>query len=222
MQTSPQVIACVDVGAPQRGNVGWAVLYSGELVHGTDLHELARVLSVHVAVGRTLALGFECPLYVPRRADPMAMTRARMQETGVNWCGGPGGSVLATGLVQVNWVLRQLRHASHALVGTTRWAEFCSGGANLFLWEAFITSRGGFSVPRNLVTVDVRSTHARDAICGVIAFDKLTKQHATLPSDLGTENAISLVAMNLLESGVSNDQSLLSEPCIVLRVLKPS
>ena len=212
------VVACLDVGSPKRGNVGWAVVDNARSMTGRDLADFVAELAGHVDRGRTVALGFECPLYVPKRVDAFAMTDRRLGEGSLNWCGGPGSSVLATGLVQVNWVLAALRTRANGLTATTRWREFSGREHPLFIWEAFITRHDGVTVELGPGEI---SPHEQDALCGALAFQQLSQFRDLLPSDLQDEPAISLIGLQLLESGLSTNVQLLSESCTVLKVKKP-
>jgi hypothetical protein len=218
-QAVPYVVACLDVGSPQSGNVGWALLHGGTTTHGQQLPEFANRLVSHLKEGHSMALGFECPLYIPKRDDPMTMTKARLGERGVNWCGGPGGSVLATGLAQVNWVLRQLAHGVSGLTCSTRWKDFRDRSVRLFIWEAFITKGDGTEI-RDGITGKV-SGHERDAVCGAKVFESRAFKQLHLTSDLRHEPAISLIGMHLLSTGLTTDWSLLNETCVVLKIKKP-
>lgn len=215
----PEVVACLDVGSPKNGNVGWAVLEKRARTLGSDLEGFIDALAPHLASERSIALGFECPLYVPKRADVSLMTACRPGEVGLNWCGGPGGSVLATGLVQVNWVLTQLARRSPHARGSTRWSEFFSGQCQLYVWEAYITSRSGVEIPAE--DLGGISSHQGDALCGALAFQQVVVREDTFPSDFKHEPALSLIGMNLVESGWSTDVTLMSEGCAVLKVRKP-
>jgi hypothetical protein len=216
---TPDVVACLDIGSPKKGNVGWAILYSDERATGGDLHGFINELAGHLAADRTVAVGFECPLYVPMRLDPAAMTDCRVGEQGLNWCGGPGASVLATGLVQVNWCLARLAERDPGIRGTTRWAELSRGSADVYCWEAFITSKGGVVVELN--DVNQIPHHEQDALCGAVAFARAIADHGAPRSDLGDEAALSLVGLHLLQTGMTTDVTLLSETCTVLKVRKP-
>lgn len=222
MSSSPtfnaDVVACLDVGSPKRGNVGWAVVVNTGSITGCDLTEFVSELAGHVDRGHTVALGFECPLYVPKRPDVFAMTAPRLGEGSLNWCGGPGSSVLATGLVQVNWVLAALRARFKEITATTRWREFSGREHPLFIWEAFITRQEGVSVE---LGASETTQHERDALCGAVAFQRLCKSRDSLPSDLQDEPAISLIGLQLLECGLNTNVQLLSETCTVLKVKKP-
>lgn len=216
---TPAVVACVDIGSPKKGNVGWALLHGEKQLTGRDLPAFIALLEPHIRSGHTIAMGFECPLYVPKRADVATMTDCRIGEEGLNWCGGPGASVLATGLAQTNWVLARMAEMAGSATGTTRWHEVQEGRCKFFFWEAFITSRAGV-----VVSIDVEedvSLHERDALVGALAFRQVVVTGRQFPSDLQDEGALSLIGMHLLETGLSKDMSLMSERCAVLKVRKP-
>ena len=213
------VVGCLDVGSPKKGNVGWAVLADRRSKTGHDLEGFVDAIATYVYQNRPVAVGFECPLYVPLRSNISEMTQARRGEVGVNWCGGPGSSVLAVGLVQVNWVLRELGQRIRGVSGTTRWSEFVATTRRLFFWEAFITSRTGVVV--RLDAHDSRSAHERDALCGALAFRRKRPVDGDLRSDLEVEPALSLIGLHLLQTGLSDDLSLLSHRCTVLKIRKP-
>jgi hypothetical protein len=89
----------------------------------------------------------------------------------------------------------------------------------LFIWEAFITSRAGVEVAVDMQ--DGVSLHEGDALCGALAFRDVLVKEDQFPSDLQHEPALSLIGMHLLETGWSDDRSLMSESCSVLKVRKP-
>ncbi len=216
---TPDVVACLDIGSPKKGNVGWAILHGTGRETGGDLLAFVDALVGHLVAGRTVAVGFECPLYVPKRADPATMTNCRVGEEGLNWCGGPGASVLATGLAQVNWCLARIAEQAPGINGTTRWDDLTDRRAHLFCWEAFITSRAGVEI--DLEKDDRIPLHEKDALCGALAFLRAIAHGGAPVSELRDVAAVSLVGLHLLETGLAIDTSLLSEPCVVLKVRKP-
>lgn len=216
------VIACVDVGKPN--NVGWASLDGGSHRTGNDLHQLIKILVTSLEARRPVALGFECPLYVPSRDDLATLNMARMDEGKYPWS-GIGASVLAAGLPLVAWVLRQLHSAAPSAAATTRWGDFATGFAQMLVWEAFVTSTPGDEVvlPKDcMATTD----HQRDALAGAIAFlnglpgvDQVVDSPPR--SALGDEAALSIIGMQILASGMGSDLGLLRERCLVARATKP-
>lgn len=102
------VVACADIGSMKntKSNFGWQSSAGAEGCYGS---ELVAHLSGLLAVGVPVALGFECPLFVPLRADERALTNQRAGEAGKPWSAGAGCGAMATGLVQVTWILQQLK-----------------------------------------------------------------------------------------------------------------
>lgn len=151
--TADLAICCADVGSVRGPNkkFGWAdrvlrddgpPMRTGE--GGSDaLKAFASVVAGHLAAGTPVALGFECPLFVPVPADPHALGAPRVGEKTAKgarpWSAAAGASVLATGLVQAAWILRYLRENRPEALATFDWAAFSGGRAQLFLWEAFIS-----------------------------------------------------------------------------------
>jgi hypothetical protein len=205
-QRSDIEIFCADIGSVTRNNFGWfGRLTDGVTIEGTDIAELGTAVARRINLGRYVALGFEAPMFVPLRADPLEITRCRVGETTPNWIGGPGGSVLATALAQVPWILGDLKSKiSVAAKGTMDWEEFASERANLFLWEAFVSGSAK------------GSDHIRDAEAGVKAFV------AALPNPLAA-NAInepavtSILGAALLRTGWSEEVRILHQSCLVIR-----
>jgi hypothetical protein len=216
----PLTVACLDVGSVTGGGVGWAVQSTIGLAHGTELGVFVDALADTLSSGSRVALGFECPLYVPRRIDLKRISSKREGEGGLNWSGGPGPNVLTTGLVQVNWVLSRLAERDHSLRGTTRWIEFDDERVKLFVWEAFITSEVGGDVVLP-ASVNLANIHEKDAISGVMVFSNRVAANQLPDSDLQAEPAISLIGMHLLMTGLNEDRTLLEEPCLVVRARKP-
>jgi hypothetical protein len=213
-------VACLDVGSVKRNAVGWAVLGS-KRIHGNDLPELIDAMCGELAINRRLALGFECPLYVPRRREPINQTSKRIGEIGVNWCGGPGGAVLATGLVQVRWVLDRLAEKCRDLRGTTRWVEFSGGKARLLIWEAFVTSKAGPRISLAKFVTSRRRPHERDALVAALACESQLSSGGLTESALGDEESSSLIGHHLIASGLASDPALLDGQCVVVMARKP-
>jgi hypothetical protein len=202
-------IYCADIGSVQRGNFGWARACGDEpapaLRHRSDINSLCdavvRDLTCHVPV----ALGFECPLFVPITPDARFLTCARPGEGNRAWCAGGGAGALATGLTETVWILDRIKKAappsSRAFL---IWKEFVVAASGLFLWEAFVTSKAK------------RGAHHDDAEAAVTCF------RSCLP-DVDAHNAVtgdrvrSLIGAALLQAGWSSDLALLHATCLVIR-----
>lgn len=196
-------IVCADVGSVAKGNFGW---WSTEGQVGDRPSDLVAHVAALLNSSIPVALGFECPLFVPLADDEMALTSARPGEGSRPWSAGAGCGALATGLVQVTWTLQRIRESLRCTASAyLSWPRFATTAAGLFLWEAFVSG-------------DAKSEqHVRDAQAGAEAFKD------SLP-DPPAANAItccgpvhSLIGAALLRTGWTDDIEVLLEPCLVLR-----
>jgi hypothetical protein len=200
---SPIATVCADIGSAAKGNFGWwsSAGSSGDRPSGLATH-VAGLLND----GTPVALGFECPLFVPLVASEMQLTSARPGEGSRAWSAGAGCGALATGLVQVVWVLEQVRLSLRMpALAHLAWPTFVAANSGLFLWEAFVSGSAKFS------------THPRDAQAGAEAF-LASLPDPTLANAVACDSPVySLVGAALLRSGWSEDTSLLHKACLVLR-----
>jgi len=203
-------VFCADIGSVRAGRFGWAASNTDGQTResGSDIRELAQRIVTHLDSGGPASVGFECPLFVPLREDPNTLTAARKGDGSRAWSAGAGTGALATGLVEVSWILREVRRALCREVAChLDWRAFGTGGG-LFLWEAFVSAGGKPQVEGN--------PHAADAMAAVEAFvDALpdpTSMNAVEESDV-----ISLLGMALLRTGWTRDVESLGMPCLVIK-----
>jgi hypothetical protein len=197
------VTVCADVGSVSKGNFGW---WSEADANGITPSELATHVADLLDRGNRVALGFECPLFVPLVADERSLTNARPGEGNRAWSAGAGCGALATGLVQVAWVLREVRSMlTHGVPAYLGWHSFRESHSGLFLWEAFVTDEGKLT------------SHILDARAGAQAFIRSLPEPETANAVKCAGAVHSLVGAALLRTGWSDDLSLLEQPCLVLR-----
>ena len=197
------VTVCADVGAVAQGNFGW---WSSSGSSGDRPSSLASHVAESINSGFPVALGFECPLFVPLRADELLLTKSRPGEGSRPWSAGAGCGSLTTGLVQVAWVLQEIRN----LVGNEpkaylSWQNFRAAGSGLFLWEAFVTGKAK------------GDSHTTDAMLGATAFVNSLPSPEAANAVICESGVYSLVGAALLRAGWSSNAQILSEPCLVLR-----
>ena len=74
----PLAILCADVGSVAKRNFGWAGVLVGsghqDLGSGSDIVRLAETVADDLNNKVPVALGFECPLFVPIPQDPARLT----------------------------------------------------------------------------------------------------------------------------------------------------
>ncbi len=135
----------VDVGSVRRkGGFSWSSA-DASLRGQDDPSQLGDAVVSTLESGRQVALAFECPLSVPVPVNDvsgwMDLGRARAGEHNRSWSAGAGAGVLATGLVQLTWLLRYVADGSGTQVlATTQPGAFLNGRANLLVAEAMVTS----------------------------------------------------------------------------------
>ena len=204
-------ICCADIGAVHSGNFGWARLAAGKpaLLSG-DIDALAEEVCRILVRGMKLALGFECPLWIPLRHDPMCLTKARVGEGSRAWSSSVGATVLTTGLAETVWVLsevrQRIRSSSHPVPAVyLDWGAFAEAGDGLFLWEAMVTGK------------DKTETHEGDALIACSAFEAALPDPVAKTAVKSSGDTMSLVGAAALRAGWSRDLRLLETPCLVVK-----
>ena len=203
-------IYCADIGSVAKNRFGWARGLSTDsgldLTSGPDIMDLVGAVAEDLKAGIPVALGFECPLFVPIRDDPVRLTAGRTGDGSRPWSAGAGAAVLATGLTETVWILREIhRRVDNPPPAFLIWSDFLQTERGLFLWEAFVSGAAK------------GDTHIDDATIAIQAF------HSALPH-VEAANAVhesevhSLIGAALLRAGWSDDLSLLSKPCVVIKV----
>jgi hypothetical protein len=209
-------IFCADIGSVAKNNFGWAGLLDQpehrNLVSGPDIAELADIVAERLDSRVPVALGFECPLFVPISQDPARLTSARIGEGRRAWAAGGGSGALATGLTETVWILRRVRERLSSQVRAhtkahIEWPPFANAGEGLFLWEAFVSDAGkGQS-----------TTHAGDAEIAVQRFMESLPDPDASDAITSDEEVHSLLGAALLRTGWMNDLAVLSKPCLVIK-----
>jgi len=206
------IVWVADVGSIKQEHFAW---WRVDLAQCDDHHErdkkdiglFAKGIADDLSSGASVALGFECPLFVPVTEDPKDLTSPRDDaERQRPWSAGAGCAVLATGLSECVWVFNRIRVQAEVKVQPSLcYDDFITRKANLFVWEAFVTSAAK------------GSSHEDDAKAAAYSFCK--KWPKILEADLIKTNKpwYSLVGAALLRSGLTDDISILSQKCVVVK-----
>lgn len=211
-------VVTVDVGSV-RGNFAWAALDLPDRrlasEGGTNPEEVAHVVLDGLQGVGKVALGFESPLVVPV-PPPVPdgwehLGRSREEEGNRPWSAGAGSAALATGLVQMAWVLQRLITLDAVVRCTTQPQRWSDGTADLLIWEAFVSGPGR-PVP------DKGTRHAADAIAAADTFAERW-QAGTLDASDATcpDGSFSLAAAAALHAGISIEVDEIHAPVTVLR-----
>ena len=194
------LIACADVGSVANGNFGWA---DSDGAGGDNPSELAACVASALQAGRPVALGFECPLFIPLPDSERDLGRGRAGEGSRPWSAGAGCGALATGLVQAIWTLSEVRKASpQACMAYLAWNVFVDAGSGLLLWEAFVSGAAK------------GNGHRDDARLAVEAFAARMPNPAT---DITAPNPVSLAGFALLRAGWPLGLEALRTACIAIK-----
>jgi len=198
-------VACADVGSVSSGKFGWTIQDGSdppdEPSERSSITEFADAVVERLEEGRSVALGFECPLFIPVREEPDQLTDAREGEGNRPWSAGAGSGSLVTGLAETVWVFSRIReHLSSEPTVTVDWEEFQETEGSLLVWEAFVSGD------------DKVGSHHGDAGAAVKSFCK------NLPPEnmIDEEQVFSLVGASLLRAGWGVDQEILSTPTLVV------
>jgi hypothetical protein len=202
-------IYCADIGSVKAGNFGWTRARGDHpapvLDHRSDILQLVAHVAADLNAGCRVALGFECPLFVPFPDDPLALTSARPGEGNRAWSTSAGACALATGLTESVWILDRIRKAvTQPPPAYLDWAPFSSAPAGLFVWEAFVTDRAKVA------------SHWGDAEAAVLCFKSLLP-NPHLHNALRATRVRSLIGAALLQTGWVSDSSMLDSPCLVIK-----
>jgi hypothetical protein len=202
------VIWCADIGSIKKKNFGWCRTELGKkdsFSIGISIEEFAIGIAKDLSNGYKVAVGFECPLFLPITNDPIFLTSARKGEADRAWSAGAGCSVLATGLTETTWILSRVKEfVKKEIKVTLSWDRFMEENFNLFIWEAFV-SKGSKS-----------TSHTGDAELAIKTF-AYEYPNIVQANAVTAENPYNLVAAALLRTGISNDIGMLSEACIVIK-----
>lgn len=180
------VVYCADVGSIKRGNFGWARLPDeSEILTGGDISQLAHHVSDDLDDGRRVALGFECPLWIPIPDDPKLLLAARDGEGSRPWSAGAGCGSLVAGLAESAWILREVVRRHPNLKVTTDLEAFRGGEHQLLLWEAFVSAH----------RKPAESTHEADALHGAEAFLNAFEKREASTVTTNAESVVSLIGV---------------------------
>lgn len=201
-------VACADVGSVEKGNFGWAICEPPgamlEVPDHSSIEQLANEISHRLNKGEFIALGLECPLFVPISDDPVNLTRARVGEGNRPWSAGAGSGALAIGVAEATWLLSRVKgNLTVPPTATVEWAAFVSGSARLFLWEAFVSR------------TSKATSHHGDAALAVAAFCRALPNPEEADM-IRSVSVFSLIGAALLRSGWLVPTNILERPCIVI------
>ena len=202
-------ICCADIGSVRRGKFGWASYPEVADADHVSPRSLVRYVAERLEANVKVALGFECPLWVPVADEPSDLTKARHGEGNRAWSAGAGAGSLATGLTEVAWILDRIHHEVPRAESFLDWEDFKAAANGLFIWEAFVTADAK------------RESHKDDAQAAVEAFRDALPDPSLSNALAAMVRIRSLIGGALLWSGWTKDLEKLDEPSIVIKPQEP-
>jgi hypothetical protein len=196
-------VVAIDVGSPTK--LGWACT-GGLSGSGLDVATALAMAATRLSDGQPVALGFEAPIWTPRRSTFSRYTSSRqgfeLSERRA-WTATAGACALATGLGLMPWCFTEIARETNARLATTDLETFRSRQSGLFVWEAFVS--GGAKA----------ASHVGDAVLALQAFES---SGLNRPSDVPGEPAVNLAAAALFASGWNIDPVEIGTPGHVVAV----
>lgn len=195
-------------------NFGWVRLDPASpatLRGSTSIGKLAEQIIKDLKDGRSVALGFEAPLFIPVPVESSALCCGRENE-GNRSCTAPAGLVVtALGLHESAWILARIAQCCGSAIEFSmdvRSWQFAGRRPVLFCWEAFVSGKAH------------SDTHLRDAATAAMAF---VAAECDLVGATGvrTERLLSVIAAAALWSGLTSELALLRQATIVIRPDEP-
>lgn len=194
-------VAVVDIGS--LANLGWVVEGPSVTESGTDIDLCIEALARAMKTG-PVALGFEAPMFVPYGRKRSDLDKARKGDGDRAFAASAGACVLTKGLVIVPYILQGLRCRAQSVRPTFKWRGRLSE-RDLLLFEAFVTHVG-----RSV-------SHEECARLALKGFPKEWGVRAASESAVEEPCTMNLLGAMLLRIGWTDDVTMLSEPCLVVR-----
>lgn len=197
-------VLCIDVGGPTK--IGWAD-GGGRHGAGPELSDALVRAGALAASGTPVAIGFEAPIWTPRRAELARITGSRggvEKRYNRAWSAGAGSGALGAALALMPWALTLVRGAAGSARATTDVSVFQDGRASVFIWEAFVSG-----------VLKTTGLHHDDARLAVEAF---TGRWPTIESDVPPEPAINHAAVAAYVAGFEVDPTEFGGSCSVVAV----
>ena len=225
----PLCVVCADVGSVKQGKFGWIALQldaggtkSSQDGTGREPSSMAECVARKLAEGHPVALGFECPLWIPLAWEEKSLTSGRPDDGNRAWSASGGATVLASSLPITTWSLRaiaselsRLGREHRGIDVTLDFERFRRDPEGILLWEAFVS---GADKDRGSVNRTERSMHIDDARIGARAFIRRWRGRGVASRvPAGQDEVLSLIGMALLRSGWRDDPALLSQPVEIVR-----
>jgi hypothetical protein len=205
----PRVVAfACDVGG--RGNFDWArAVHANDGLRidvGTEMDQCVAAVQSEIHRGSSLAIGFECPLFLPVPSLASELCRGRSGEGDRSVFAQAGAAVATLGFHQLAFFLQATNRKGLTPVLDPR--EWRQTNSEVLFWEAFVSGKAH------------SQEHSRDAATAAAAFMERLHSGRLVASDVDVKQpsrVLSIVGCTLLWARWSGDLRLLEEPVLVIR-----
>ena len=176
-----------------------------------DISKLVECLLTDMANKKSIALGFECPLFMPVPLSADDLSKGRQGEGARSMFAPVGMTVTTLGIHQAAWILRKIYQSGcSGYQFTTEFSKWppSTNRQILLCWEAFVSN-------------DAHSEdHVRDATTAAMFFLE-NEELLERVNAVTTEFPFSLIHAVALWTGWSTDMSGLHQTTLVLKPSKP-
>lgn len=204
-----RIIYACDVGSVRASTFAWARVLPGmgNPCGSRDIDALVLRLVEDVNAHKSVALGFECPLFMPIPMQSDGLNRGRQGEGNRAMFAPTGAGVATLGVQEVAWVLSQIHDRVPALpLYSLDWHAWLAEDSRprLLIWEAFVSGAAH------------DNSHERDAATAAVYFrdneDNLDNVNAVT-----ADRPLNMAHAAVLWAGWANDLDRLHQACLVLR-----
>ena len=208
--SSPRRIYAVDVGSTLKESFAWVRVNPerpGGRIGSRSIERLVEQLVADLRESRSVALGFEAPLFIPVPIAAARLSRGRDNEGSPPWSASVGLTVTSLGLHQAAWILRhvceQCGNSVNFQVAPDAWPPGPEATI-VFCWEAFVSGPAK------------SETHIGDAATAAMAFLE-HERRLVEATQVTAEHPLSLIGTAALWSGLAVGAGVLRTATVVLR-----
>lgn len=176
-----------------------------------DIERLVIEVGNDMQAGKSVALGFEAPLFIPVPNSAENLSRRREGEKDRALSAPAGLAVTALAVHQAAWILATLRRTCKGEGAfTTDWKAWppTIEKQMLFCWEAFVSGKAHSDL------------HVYDAATAATCFS-LNERNLDQANAVTAERPLSLIGTAALWSGWTNDLAVLHSPSLVIMPAEP-
>lgn len=215
-----RIVYAIDVGSPKNG-LAWARLgeQDTEPTGSMDVDVLCQQVIRDIKNERSLAIGFEAPVFLPVARESQNLCRARVGEGSRPWSAGAGVFVSTVVIPVAAWLFDRVATACptrrpRLTFDAGEWARDAANQKEqlLLVWEAFVSGQGH---ARQSNTNGVPE-HVQDAATAALAFRTWSAGTPRPETAVSTDRPFNTVAAAALWADWAVDHAALRSSSLVL------